>query len=260
MVMAFVRLSGIRPLLDACVATAETANVAPCDDDVHEQHRAARARRARRTRRRDPGLLRHSTTRLHAKAWLFHRGSGFSTAYIGSSNLTHSAQVTGLEWNVRVSGARNPDVVEKMAAVFESYWTSGDFVAYDRDSSASGRELTRLRSARRPPQPDRARARPFQERLLEQHRARPRTMATTATCSSRRPAPARRSWPPSTMRGCGEHLPRARLLFVAHREEILDQSLRDLPPRAARRDLRRAVGGRAAARRASSTSSPRSRA
>ena len=63
-----------------------------------------------------------STTRLHAKAWLFHRAEGFSTAYIGSSNLTHSAQVSGLEWNVRVSGARNPDVIDKVAAVFESYW------------------------------------------------------------------------------------------------------------------------------------------
>ena len=70
-----------------------------------------------------------SPTRLHAKAWIFHRESGYSTAYIGSSNLTHSAQVTGLEWNVRVSGARNPDAVAKMAAVFESYWASGDFVS-----------------------------------------------------------------------------------------------------------------------------------
>ena len=34
-------------------------------------------------------------TRLHAKAWLFHRQSGLHTAYIGSSNLTHTAQIKG---------------------------------------------------------------------------------------------------------------------------------------------------------------------
>ena len=39
---------------------------------------------------------------------MFHRHSGFSTAYVGSSNLTHSAQVTGLEWNVRVSARPEP--------------------------------------------------------------------------------------------------------------------------------------------------------
>ena len=72
-------------------------------------------------------------TRLHAKAWIFHRPEGYSTAYIGSSNLTHSAQVSGLEWNVRVSGARNPDVIDKVAAVFESYWHSPDFKRYDDD-------------------------------------------------------------------------------------------------------------------------------
>jgi HKD family nuclease len=74
-----------------------------------------------------------SSTRLHAKAWLFQRESGFSTAYVGSSNLTHSAQVSGLEWNVRVSSARNLDVIEKIAAVFESYWNGGDFRPFDEE-------------------------------------------------------------------------------------------------------------------------------
>src|SRR5207342_2295124 len=72
-----------------------------------------------------------TTTRLHAKAWLFHRSSAFSTAYVGSSNLTRSAQIAGMEWNVRVSGARNPDVVAKINAVFDSYWHGGDFVPYE---------------------------------------------------------------------------------------------------------------------------------
>jgi HKD family nuclease len=43
------------------------------------------------------------TTRLHAKAWLFERLTGFSTAFIGSSNLTHSAMLDGVEWNVRLA-------------------------------------------------------------------------------------------------------------------------------------------------------------
>jgi HKD family nuclease len=72
-------------------------------------------------------------TRLHAKAWLFHRAPSTTTGYLGSSNLTHTAQQTGLEWNVRLAAARNPDVIAKMGAVFDSYWESGDFVPYDPD-------------------------------------------------------------------------------------------------------------------------------
>ena len=43
------------------------------------------------------------TTKLHAKAWLLERASGLSTAFVGSSNLSHTALFDGLEWNVRLS-------------------------------------------------------------------------------------------------------------------------------------------------------------
>ena len=94
--------------------------------------------------------------------------SGYSTAYIGSSNLTHSAMVTGLEWNVRVSGVRNPDVVAKMAAVFESYWASGDFVPFDRDEFLEQTHDVRAPGTRCLLSPIEIVLRPFQERLLEQ--------------------------------------------------------------------------------------------
>src|SRR5690606_30604867 len=163
------------------------------------------------------------TTRLHAKAWLFHRDSGFSTAYIGSSNLTHSAQVSGLEWNVRVSGARNPDVVEKVAAVFDAYWNSGDFVPFEceefveRSSSATAEPEFLL-------SPVELRPYPFQERLLEliavsRERGHHRNLLVAATGTGKTVMAA------VDYTRLRNTLPRARLLFVAHREEILSQSL-----------------------------------
>jgi HKD family nuclease len=69
-------------------------------------------------------------TRLHAKAWLFHRATGYDTAFIGSSNLSTSALLDGLEWNVRVSGVDAPQILRKFQATFDSYWEDRDFEPY----------------------------------------------------------------------------------------------------------------------------------
>ena len=82
------------------------------------------------------------TTRLHAKAWLFRRSTGASTAYVGSSNLSKSAMVDGLEWNVRLSQLEQAPVLDTFEATFDEYWNDPAFEGYD-----PGRDADRLRAA-----------------------------------------------------------------------------------------------------------------
>ncbi|MBL8112682.1 MAG: DUF3427 domain-containing protein [Acidobacteria bacterium] len=225
LVMAFIRRSGIRPLLPALEKHAADSRPLRILTTIYTGSTEASAlddlTRAGAQVRLSYDI---STTRLHAKAWLFHRDSGFPTAYIGSSNLTHSALVSGLEWNVRVSGARNPAVVEKIAAVFETYWNSGDFVPYDREeflrrSAPSGTGAPFIFTS-----PIELRLEPFQERLLEEialsrENGHHRNLLAAATGTGKTVMAA------VDYARLSEKLPRARLLFVAHRREILEQSL-----------------------------------
>lgn len=164
------------------------------------------------------------STRLHAKSWVFGRPNGVSTAYVGSSNMTHQAQVSGLEWNVRVSERRNALVLEKLAAVFDSYWEGGDFVPYDPEEFSR-----RTEAVRRPPVSEwplfDVTPHPFQRRMLEQlavARAAGfhRNLVVAATGTGKTVLAALDY---KRLRGEREL---SRLLFVAHRQEILEQTLR----------------------------------
>jgi HKD family nuclease len=82
------------------------------------------------------------TTRLHAKAWLFRRATGMSTAYVGSSNMSRTALTDGLEWNVRLSSVEQAHRLETFAETFDSYWADPSFEMYD-----PARDGDRLREA-----------------------------------------------------------------------------------------------------------------
>jgi len=226
-VMAFIRRSGINPLLEPlrrhCTDGKRLRVLTTTYTDSTEQQALEQLSALGAEVRISYDV---SSTRLHAKAWVFHRRSGFSTAYVGSSNLTHSAQVTGLEWNVRASSARNPDVLAKFGAVFESYWASGDFVEYEperfeQERERAGRTDTGPRVILSPIE---LRPHPFQERLLDQlalsrQQGHHRNLLVAATGTGKTVMAA------LDYAACREQLSRSRLLFVAHREEILDQSL-----------------------------------
>ena len=223
-VMAFIRHTGISPLLEALRRHRSDGRPIRVLTTTYTGSTEARALDALGDVGADIRVSYDtSSTRLHAKAWLFHRASGFSTAYIGSSNLTHSAQVSGLEWNVRVSGARNPGVIDKVAAVFESYWHNPDFEAYEREEF-----LARTATDHGGPtivlSPTDLRPEPFQERLLEQIalarlQGHHRNLLVSATGTGKTVMAA------LDYLSLRETLSRSRLLFVAHREEILTQTL-----------------------------------
>jgi superfamily II DNA or RNA helicase/HKD family nuclease len=169
------------------------------------------------------------STRLHAKAWLFHRETGFSTAYVGSSNLSHSALLDGLEWNVRLSQVINGSLIDKFAATFESYWQTPMFEAYDpKRDSARFDEAVRLTQRADPLDlaPLDVRPYPHQSQILEQlevHRERHhhhRNLVVAATGTGKTVVAAL-DYKRLAGRRTGSY---PTLLFVAHRKEILQQT------------------------------------
>jgi len=174
-------------------------------------------------------------TRLHAKAWMLRRDTGFHTAYVGSSNLSHSALVDGLEWNVRLSAISTPHLLEKFRATFDSYWEGREFELYQPAKDGEKlREALEIASGKRTSERTivslsglEVQPKPFQAEMLEQLDAerqlhnRHRNLIVAATGTGKTVVAAldyRRLREPH-----GRDLS---LLFVAHRKEILVQSRR----------------------------------
>lgn len=58
---------------------------------------------------------------FHPKSWRF-EAPRFGTAFVGSSNLSRSALDTGIEWNLRVDRDRDAAAYERVRDAFEQQW------------------------------------------------------------------------------------------------------------------------------------------
>ena len=166
--------------------------------------------------------------RLHAKAYLFYRNTGFHTGYIGSSNLSRSALTNGLEWNIKITTKEVGHIIDKFQKTFDTYWLDKEFELFQPEKHleklkvALKKERTSERS--NPAAYFDIKPFPFQEEILEKlvtertvHNSN-RNLIIAATGAGKTVISA------FDFKRFRNSQPNAKLLFIAHRKEILQQA------------------------------------
>ena len=171
----------------------------------------------------------HSQERLHAKSYLFLRDTGFHTGYIGSANLSRSALTNGLEWNLKITSREIPHIIDKCISTFETYWRQPEFERFDGAPAA----VEKLDNALKAGRGDVSSGVQWyfdlsphihQQEILERLQAerelhgRFRNLVVAATGTGKTLISA------FDFQRFYRENPQARLLFIAHREEILQQA------------------------------------
>lgn len=232
LIVSFLKLSGIRLFMDALKAFTESGRKLRI---ITTTYCGITEEKAIKQLSELPNTEIHISydtkrERLHAKSYIFIRESGLNTAYIGSSNLSKSALTDGLEWNIRATAIENPHIINTAKATFEMYWNSADF----EDFKIGGIERFRLMM-----QKERSNMHseaveifhnynlfPHQKKLLDDlryereqnHNSRNLVVAATGTGKT-----VLSAFDYAHFR---QNNKRARLLFIAHRKEILEQARR----------------------------------
>ncbi len=166
--------------------------------------------------------------RLHAKAYLFLRDTGFHTGYIGSSNISRSALTNGLEWNLKVTTKEVGHIIDKFQKTFETYWLDKEFELFDKTIHTEKLRIAlkteRIHERNNPAAYFDIKPFPFQEEILEKLETerivhnRFRNLIIAATGTGKTVISA------FDFKNFKKKNPSAKLLFVAHRKEILQQA------------------------------------
>lgn len=166
--------------------------------------------------------------RLHAKAYLFLRNTGFHTGYIGSSNISRSALTSGLEWNMKVTTKEVGHIIDKFQKTFDTYWQDNEFELFNSilhsEKLRVALKRERIQERTNPAAYFDIKPFPFQEEILENLETerivhnRYRNLIVAATGTGKTVVSA------FDYRNFRKLNPTSKLLFVAHRKEILQQA------------------------------------
>lgn len=171
--------------------------------------------------------------RLHAKAWLFQRDNGFSSVYVGSANLSGPALEDGIEWTVKLSEVEAPHIVQRFRGAFDSLWCDEEFEQFRPEDEEFGRRVKMsLEDARSAPGRSGSsrpiffdlRPHPYQQAILDELESERRDKGhfrnlVVAPTGTGKTLVAAFDYDRQPFTG-----KRPRLLFLAHREELLDQA------------------------------------
>lgn len=172
-------------------------------------------------------------TRLHAKAWIFHRHTGFGSAYVGSANLTGAALAGGLEWTVKFTQRMQGELYARAMAHFDTLWEDPEFQSYNPNDASHRQALERAlgkeagASGTTPLasffdlEPKTYQKDMLEQLAIERAHGRFRNLVVAATGTGKTVIAAF-----DYRRTCELESHRPRLLFVAHRREILGQAIR----------------------------------
>ena len=173
---------------------------------------------------------------FHPKSYIFHYGD-HSEIYIGSSNISRSALTSGIEWNYRFSSRTDKANYEKFFHSFEELFEHHSIVIDDEELKKYSKNWHRPAVAKDLQRYDEAR----DDRATDQDAAadsnitpffEPRGAQIEALCAledtraegARRALVAAATGVGKTYLAAFDSKDFARVLFVAHREEILVQA------------------------------------
>ncbi len=168
---------------------------------------------------------------FHPKAYVFHRTDGRGVAFVGSSNLSRMALSQGVEWNYRIISSRDDSGFQDIVKGFETLFYHPSTRPLDQnwiDAYASRRlpqsllagfdVVTTPEAVPSEPSPDPHEIQKEALAALEKTRADGNTAGLVVLATG-----LGKTWLSAFDSNRSQY---RRVLFVAHREEILDQALK----------------------------------